>query len=85
MLETEGLERCNLKLCDPRSLLACTKVAAPINEIHGTEGLRVSTETFGVCRGSVAALADDVGVGIDKSMTCGRKAILPNTQSINRL
>ena len=85
MPETEGLERCNLKLCDPRSLLACIKVAAPINEICKTEGFGVSTETFGVCEGSIAALVDDVRVGIDKSMTCGWKAILPNTQSINRL
>ena len=62
------------------------KAAAPITEIF-----RVGTEVFGasseaeVCRGAVAALADDVGVRGDEPRSCGLKFILPNTQSINGL
>ena len=42
-------------------------------------------ETEGFCEGSGADLANDVGGGIDESKSCGRKVILPNTQSINGL
>ena len=41
--------------------------------------------TGGVCGGSGADLAKDVGGGNDGSKSCGRKMILPNTQSINGL
>ena len=46
---------------------------------------KVSAETEGFCEGSLAALADDVGIGIDGSSNCRRKMILFNTQSINGL
>ena len=63
------------------------KVAALIKETCGTEpeGSVVSVKTEGVCEGSLAARADDVSVGYDGSRSCGRKVILPNTQSINGL
>ena len=47
------------------------------------EGFGVSLETEEFCRGSFAALADDINFGNKGSSSCGRKIILPNTQSIN--
>ena len=61
------------------------KAAAPINEMCGTEVCGVSVEADGFCREGVAALADDVRDGNDRSMICGWKVILPNAQSINGL
>ena len=46
---------------------------------------RVSSEMEEFCRGSFAALADDVNLGNEGSSSCGWKIILPNTQSINGL
>ena len=62
------------------------KAAAPITEIFRVvmEVSRASTEAE-ICRGTVAALADDVGVRGDEPNSCGWKFILPNTQSINGL
>ena len=80
-------ERWSLKLCAPGSLQAHTKAAALIKETCRTEpeGFIFSVEMEGVCKGSLAALADDVSVRYDGSRSCGRKVILPNTQSINGL
>ena len=46
---------------------------------------RVSSEMEEFCRGSFAALADDINFGNEGSSSCGQKIILPNTQSINGL
>jgi hypothetical protein len=51
-----------------------------LDGVDGTVGV-----TEGFCEGSGADLANDVGGGIDESKSCGRKVILPNTQSINGL
>ena len=85
--ERGGLDRRILKHCVPGRLLARKNAAAPIMETRGTESERigVSAETEGFCEGSLAALADDVGIGNDGSSNCGRKMILFNTQSINGL
>ena len=85
--EREGSDRRILKHCVPGRLLARKNAAAPIMETQGTEsdGFRVSAEKEGFCEGSWAALADDVGIGINRSSNCGRKMILFNTQSISRL
>ena len=63
------------------------KGAAPIKAMlrvdAGSFGVSLETEEF--CRGSFAALADDINFGNKGSSSCGWKIILPNTQSINRL
>ena len=63
------------------------KGAALIKAMLGVDAgsFRVSSETEIFCRGSFAALADDVNFGNKGSSNCGWKIILPNTQSINRL
>ena len=63
------------------------KRAAPIKAMLGVDvgSFGVSLETEGFCRGSFAALADDVNFGNKGSSSCGWKIILPNTQSINGL
>ena len=63
------------------------KGAAPIKVTlradAGSFGVSLETEEF--CRGSFAALADDINFGNEGSSSCGWKITLPNTQSINRL
>ena len=63
------------------------KGAASIKATLGADAgsFGVSSEMEGFCRGSFAALADDVNFGNEGSSSFGRKMILPNTQSINGL
>ena len=63
------------------------KGAALIRAMLGADAgsFRVSSEMEGFCRGSFAALADDVNFGNKGSSSCGQKIILPYTQSINGL
>ena len=63
------------------------KGAAPIKAMLGADArsFGVSSEMEEFCRGSFAALADDINFGNKGSSNCGWKIILPNTQSINGL
>ena len=63
------------------------KGAAPIKAMLGADagGFGVSLEMEEFCRGSFAALVDDVNFRNEGSSSCGQKIILPNTQSINGL
>ena len=63
------------------------KGAALIKAMLGVDvgSFGVSSEMEEFCGGSFAALADEVNFGNEGSSSCGRKIILPNTQSINRL
>ena len=63
------------------------KGAAPIKATLRADvgGFGVSLKTEEFCRGSFAAMADHVNFRNEESSSCGRKIILPNTQSINGL
>ena len=63
------------------------KGAAPIKAMLGVDAgsFGVSSEMEEFCRGSFAALADDINFRNEGSSSCGWKIILPNTQSINGL
>ena len=63
------------------------KGAVPIKATLGADmgSFRVSSEMEEFCRGSFAALADDVNFRNEGSNSSGQKIILPNTQSINGL
>ena len=78
-----GVRKMNPKTLRSRKFTGTDEGGCTYQEMRGAE-----TEGFGEagsCGGSLAALADDVGVGHDGSRSCGRKVIRPNTQSINGL